>query len=68
MAKRKVNTNGLPPGHPNAPAPGIDIAGAVRDVIEDQAYEERERAKRLGLNCFTSKAPWFVGGNNENNE
>jgi len=64
--KRKQNDNGLPPGHPNVPSPKMDLAGAVQDTAEDIQLAESERNKRLGLNCSTSKAPWFRGGNNEN--
>ncbi len=64
--KRKVNDNGMPPGHPNPPAPGVDLDSAIRAAQEDLRYADAERNKRLGLNCFTSKSPWFRGGNDEN--
>lgn len=63
--QRKVNDNGMPPGHANEPV-DPSLVRAVMDTAEDIRLAEAERNKRLGLNCFTSKAPWFRGGNNEN--
>lgn len=63
--QRKVNDNGMPPGHPNPEVPA-GVAESVAIAASDMAYEESERAKRMGLNCFTKKAPWFTGGNDEN--
>lgn len=58
MAMRKVNDNGAPPPH-DEPAP-VSISDAVRDAADDIDYAAGERAKREGLCCDYTKAPWLV--------
>lgn len=61
MATRKVHTNGPLPGHPQELAPGErDIGQTLREETEDAELRESLYAKRAGLNCDTTKAPWRV--------
>lgn len=61
MVQRKVNDNGPLPGHPNPDVP-MTADRAVREAAEDMDYEASEAAKREGLNCSYTKAPWLVRG------
>ena len=63
---RKVNDNGMPPGHPNEPSPGLGGIPSVADTAEDLAHVEALARRHMGLNEFTRRSPWFRGGNDEN--
>lgn len=58
---RKVNDNGPPPECPEntlPDPPGMDQA--LREIGEDYDLMKAHMAKRQGLNCDTTKAPWLV--------